>query len=57
MPVTRRPADRAPLFGGKAQVVFVGKEMREAMRNWQKRVRAAKSSKPEGRSTDNGAAD
>jgi hypothetical protein len=57
MPVTRRPADRGPLFGGKAQVTFVGKEMREAMRRWQERVHAAKNGQPEGQSTDNSAAD
>ncbi len=41
MPIIERPADRGPLFGGKAMIVFGGID-KEAMRQWQERIRAAK---------------
>jgi hypothetical protein len=31
MPVIPKPPSRGPLFGGKSQIVFVGKGMREAL--------------------------
>lgn len=41
MPVIPKPADAPPLFGDRAMILFGGYD-KEAMRQWQERVRASK---------------